>query len=220
MLSSTTGAMRATAPTVLNVRPWPGVHLDARCGRRLGGPLQPRQFTRQARRIVGQRALAIGARVQLDDLRAQPGCGFDCLRVGLDEKRHPDAGVFQRLDKMAQMVLAAHHIEPALGGLLLALLRHQAAGVRYMAQGDGEHLVGGRHLQVEGPGQFALQPGDVGIRDVAPVLAQMRRNAVGARLDGQMRGTQGVGVPAAARVADGGDVIDVDAQAEVGRRRR
>jgi hypothetical protein len=47
----------------------------------------------------------------------------------------------------------------------------------------------------------------------------MRRDAVGARLDGQMRGTQGVGVPAATRVADGGNVIDVDAKTEVGRRR-
>jgi hypothetical protein len=34
-----------------------------------------------------------------------------------------------------------------------------------------------------------------------------------------MRGAQRVGVPAAARVADGGDVIDVDAKAQVGRRR-
>ena len=88
-----------------------------------------------------------------------------------------------------------------------------------MAQRDGEHLVGGRHLEVERPGQLALEPGDVGIRDVAPVLAQVRGDAVGARLDGQMRGAQGVGMPAAARVADGGDVIDVDAKAEVGRRR-
>ena len=80
MLSSTTGAMRATAPTVLKVRPWPGVHLEACCGRRLGGPLEPRQLARRARRIVCQRALAVGARVQLDDLRAQPGRGLDGLR--------------------------------------------------------------------------------------------------------------------------------------------
>ena len=139
--------------------------------------------------------------------------------IGLDEQRHADAGALQRLDIMAQMVLAAHHVEPALGGFLLALLRHQAAGVRHVAQGDGQHLVGGRHLQVEGPGQLALEPGDVGIGDVAAVLAQVRRDAVGAGLDGQMRGTQRVGMPAAARVADGGHVVDVDAEAQMGRRR-
>ena len=156
--------------------------------------------------------------MQLDDLCTQPCRSLDCLRIGLDEQRHADSGAFQRLDKMAQMVLAAHHVEPAFGGFLLALLRHQAAGMRHMAQRDGEHLVGGRHLQVERPGQLALQAGDVGIGDMAPVLAQMRRNAVGAGLDGQMGGTRGIGVPTAARVTDGGDVVDVDAQAEMGGR--
>ena len=143
--------------------------------------------------------------------------GLDRLGVRLDEKRHADARALQLLDKMAQMVLPAHDIEPAFGGLLLALLGHQAAGVRHVAQRDGQHLLGRRHLEVEGPRQLALETGDVGIGDVAPILAQMRGDAVGAGLDGQMRGAQGIGVPAAARVADGGDVIDVDAEAEVGR---
>jgi hypothetical protein len=46
----------------------------------------------------------------------------------------------------------------------------------------------------------------------------VRRDAVGASLDGQMGGTRGIGMTAAARVADGGNVIDVDAQAEMGGR--
>ena len=138
-------------------------------------------------------------------------------RLGLDEERHADAGRLQRLDDVAQMVLAPRHVEPALGGALLALLRHQAAGVRHVAQRDGEHLVGGGHLEVEGPGQLALEPGDVVVGDVAAVLAQVRGDAVGARLHGQVGGAQRIGMPAAARVADGGDVVDVDAQAQVRR---
>jgi hypothetical protein len=46
----------------------------------------------------------------------------------------------------------------------------------------------------------------------------VRRDAVGAGLNGQMGGTRRIGVPAAARVADGGNVVDVDAQAEMGGR--
>jgi hypothetical protein len=52
------------------------------------------------------------------------------------------------------------------------------------------------------------------------VLAQVCGDAVRARCDGEMGRAQGIGVPAAAGVADGGDVIDVDAEAQVGRRRR
>ena len=86
-----------------------------------------------------------------------------------------------------------------------------------MAQRDGEHLLGGGHLEVERPGQLALEPGDVVIGDVAAVLAQVGGDAVGARLDGEVRGAQRIGMAAAARVADGGDVVDVDAKAQMRR---
>ncbi len=55
-------------------------------------------------------------------------------RVGLDEERDADAGIVQPGDVGRQMVVPAHHIEPALGGALLALLRHQADGVRLDAR--------------------------------------------------------------------------------------
>src|SRR5580698_5402605 len=42
----------------------------------------------------------------------------------------------------------------------------------------------------------------------------MRCNAVGAGLDRKHRGAHRIGMPPAARVADGGDVIDVDAEAK------
>ena len=119
------------------------------------------------------------------------------------------------VDVAAQMVLAAHHIEPALGRLLLALLRHQAAGMRHVPQRDGEHLVGGGHLEIERPRQLALEAGDVGIGDVAAVLAQVGGDAVGAGLDRQMRGAQRIGMAAAAGVADGRHVVDVDAEAQM-----
>ena len=84
-----------------------------------------------------------------------------------------------------------------------------------MPERDGQHLVGGRHLEVERPRQLALEPGDVGVGDVAAVLAQMRGDAVGARLHGEVRGAQRIGMAPAARVADGGDVVDVDAEAQL-----
>ena len=116
---------------------------------------------------------------------------------------------------MAQVVLAAHDIEAAFGGALLALLGNEAAGMRQVAKRNRQHLVGGGHLEIERPGQLALEPGDVGIRDVPAILAQVRGDAVGAGFDGQMRGAQRIGMPAAARIADGRDVVDVDAEAQM-----
>ncbi len=49
------------------------------------------------------------------------------------------------------------------------------------------------------------------IGNVASVLAEMRRDAVGAGLGGQARRAHRIGMTAAPRIADGGDVIDIDA---------
>ena len=64
-----------------------------------------------------------------------------------------------------------------------------------------------------------LQPRDVVVDDVAAILAQMRGDAVGAGGDRDLGRLHRIGMPAAARVAHGGDVVDVDAEAD-GRRSR
>ena len=89
-----------------------------------------------------------------------------------------------------------------------------------VAQGDIEHLLGRRHLQVERTGQLGLQAPDVAVGDVPPVLAQVRGDAVGAALQRKVRGAQGIGMASTARVTDGGHVIDIHAQAQMGKRAR
>ncbi len=81
-----------------------------------------------------------------------------------------------------------------------------------MLERDRQHLLGRRHLQVERQRDLGPQAGDVGIGDVAAILAQMRGDAVGAGGGGDLGGAQRIGMAAAPRVADGGDMIDVDAQ--------
>ena len=66
---------------------------------------------------------------------------------------------------------------------------------------------------------LGLEARDVVVADVAAVLAQMRGDAVGARRDRQLGGAHRIGMPAAAGVADGGDVVDVDAEAQMRNRR-
>ena len=79
---------------------------------------------------------------------------------------------------------------------------------------DRQHLVGRRHLQIERDRQFGGEPRDVAVGDMAPVLSQVRGDAVGTRLRSEQRRAHRIGIAGAARVADGRDVIDVDAQAQ------
>ena len=65
-----------------------------------------------------------------------------------------------------------------------------------------------------------LEARDVVVGDVAAILAQVRGDAVGAGLHGEVGGAQRIGMAAAARVADGGHVVDVDAEAQIGKRAR
>ena len=114
--------------------------------------------------------------------------------------------------------MPADDVETAFGGALGALFRHEATGVRADAQGDVEHLLGRRHLEIQRLGDRRLQPAHVLVADMAPILAQMRGYAVRARLDRQQRGADGVGNRAAARVAHRRDMIDIDAQSQISHR--
>jgi hypothetical protein len=106
----------------------------------------------------------------------------------------------------------AGDIEAAFGGQFLAPFRHQADILRFDLQRDADHFVGDRHFQVHlGLQQFA-QDMYVGILDVAPVFAQMQGDRIGAGRFRQQRRLHRARVTGAARLAQGGDVVDVDAE--------
>ena len=158
--------------------------------------------------------IAVAARVQLDHLGADPVRGVDLARVGGNEDRDPAAHVAQGRDEMGQPVFVLGHFEPALGRPFLALFGHDADGVGFVAERDLLHLVGRCHLEVEGQFQRLHQPVDVVVRDVAAVFAEMGGDAVRARLFGELRGPDRVGVGAAAGIPHGGHVVDIHAEAE------
>ena len=54
--------------------------------------------------------------------------------------------------------MLARRVEPALGRPLLALLGHDAGGVRAVAERDIDHLLGRRHLEIERFGGRDLPP--------------------------------------------------------------
>ncbi len=90
--------------------------------------------------------------------------------------------------------------------------RHTAWGL--VASAMRSMSDGRRHLEIQRLRDFGLQARHVVVADVAAILAQMRGNAVGARLDRDQRGAHRIGMAPAPRVAQGGDVIDVDSEAQ------
>ncbi len=87
-------------------------------------------------------------------------------------------------------------------------------------QGDADHLVGDRHLEVQRLAALEAQvgqQGDVGVADVAAILAQVGGDAVGAGRQGQLGGPHRLRIAGPARVADRGHVVDVDAEPQHGR---
>ena len=123
-------------------------------------------------------------------------------------------GGAELVDIISEMVVLAGGVEAALGGPLLALFGDDAGGVRAVGERDRQHLLGRRHLQVERDFEPRHQRVDILVGDVAPVLAQMGGDAVGAGLGGGEGGADRIGMSAAARVPDRRDMVDIDAEAE------
>ena len=110
-------------------------------------------------------------------------------------------------------------VEAALGGELLAALGHQA-GVRPARSRQPMPTISGvtaisRFTLVRTAASSAL---DVAILDVAAILAQVHGDAVGAAPLRRQRRLDDVRIRRAARLADRGDVVDVDAEEDHGER--
>src|SRR5262249_6581969 len=106
-------------------------------------------------------------------------------------------------------------IEAAFGRALFAALGNETGRVRAGVDGDAHHLLGCRHFEIERLCDLRLEACDIVVADVPAILAQMRGDAVGAGFGRNLRRMHGIRVSSAARVADGGDVVYVDAETEV-----
>ena len=154
--------------------------------------------------------------MQLDERCAGVRGGRDLLAIGVDEQA--DRATFRReLGRHALHALQlGAHVEPALGRHFLARLGHEAERLGAAAQRERDHLGIERALEVEQRADRAPQVGDVGVLDVAAILAQMARDALRTRAFGALRPLDRIGKGLAASLTQGGDVVDVDVQARHG----
>jgi hypothetical protein len=172
--------------------------------------------TLQLARLPFVASICVRAGVQLDSRRADTRCRFELLRIRIDEQRDADARVGEPTAHRSEGCDLRRCVQPTLGGHFRAALRHEAAICRTHLAGDADHFVGRRHLEIQPRLQHLAGHANVAILDVPPIFAQMHRDVVRARLFGDQRGEDRVGIGRAARLAQRGDVIDVDSEVQHG----
>lgn len=141
--------------------------------------------------------------------------GFDLALVRGNEQRHADASARQRLYGITDHGLLTGHIQPAFGRALGAAFRHEAGRMRLRAHGNGDHVRGRSHFEIQRLVDLGLQSRNVFIPDMPAVFAQMRSDAIGSGRHSKLCRADRIRMPSATSVADGCDVIDIHAQAKV-----
>src|SRR5205807_10410429 len=154
----------------------------------------------------------VAAGVQLDRGNAEGGGAIDGARIGVDEETDAYAGGREAPDGRADLAAGAAEREAAFGGDLPAPLGDERRLKRLEAGGDPHDLGRRAELEVEHAAHRGAERADVGVLDVATILAQMHGDAVGAAPLGRRRGAHGVGLVGAARLAHRRDVINVDVE--------
>ena len=144
--------------------------------------------------------------------RGKPERRIDLPRLRIDEEGNPDAGIGQAPHQGAQRVKASSRVEASFGGDLLTPLGHHAAGMRQRHDRKRGHFLSSGHFEIERRGHLGLQPPDIIVADVPPVLAQMRRYAIRSGLNREFGGANWIGAKAAPCVPEGCDVIDIQAK--------
>ncbi|MNM50626.1 hypothetical protein D3C81_616720 [compost metagenome] len=166
--------------------------------------------------LLGALGVRVAPRVQFDHGCAQLGGGGDLLLVGIDEQADADALALQLLHRRLHFLEVAHHIQTPFRRHFRAFFRHQADVRRLDAAGKIDHLGRDSRFQVHAREQLRRDGDHVTILDVAAVFAQMQGDGVGARLLGQQGRADRVRILRAARIAQGGHVVDIDAQVDDG----
>ncbi len=157
---------------------------------------------------------AVLAGVQFDRVRTQLGRSSKLLDRRLDEHGDQHALRRQAARRRAASALPATASRPP-----SVVRSSRRSGTRQTACGRNFRAIASISAvaaisRLIGTLSPSTRARDVVVGDVAAVLAQVRGDPVGAGCDGDVRRADRIGVPAAAGVANGGDVVDVDAEAQ------
>jgi hypothetical protein len=158
------------------------------------------------------KGVSVRAGVDFTDARADPRRRFDLCKFGIDEDTGHDSGVGESGNHIPQALFLSHNIESALRCHLMATFRNEHRHLRLERTGNTDHFIGCRHLQIQLDLRRFTQAADIGILNVPTVFAQMHRNAIGTTQMSLHGGPDWIRFIRATRLADGCNVVDIDAQ--------
>lgn len=134
------------------------------------------------------------------------------IHIRIDKEAATDTGCSQPLEGAGKTVRLAGDIETALGRDLLAPLRHDRRLTRAKSFRQLDDRVAERHLQVQRRPDATGQAFDVSVLHMAPIFAKVGSNPISASVFAEERRGQRIRFGGAARLTNGGDMIDVDEQ--------
>ena len=192
----------------------PGVEAHAQLTDGLAGIADFRQLAEYRWRLgiptLSVKGVGVGAGVNFANTGANAGGGLDLRDFCIDEDAGGDAGVGETADDITQACFLPDNVQSTFGGHLMPPFGDQHGHFRLDAAGEGDHLLGGGHFEIELDLRALLQPADVSILNMPAILAQMHGNPVGAPQMGFNSRPQRIRFISAPCLADGGDVVDID----------
>ena len=167
--------------------------------------------------------LSLGVRksagVQFDHIGAEGERCIDLSVVGFDEHADSGADGFEGLDGGLEVGFESGDIESAFGGDFLTIFWDEAGFCGARFEGDLDDFWRVTHLEVESEIRFCAEGTDVGVLDVSSIGAEVDGDTGCACVDAEARGIEderfgvvGEGCFRVAGLAQGCDVIDVEAE--------
>ena len=162
--------------------------------------------------MVPKRSLRVGAGMQFDRVDAKFDSSFKLGRIGVEKQAHDNTGALQSTNSFGHLYLRSDDIEAAFGRHFFAAFGDERRLMRRGLARNGEHLVGTGEFQVDRNRDRLFQNAEVALLDMPAVFAEVDRDCIGAAQLGQRGGPYGVRLVCFTSFANGGYVIDVDAE--------
>ena len=147
--------------------------------------------------------------MHLDEVGRELVRGSDMSQFRFDEQAHRDSSIVKHPYDLLKAVFVGVDIESAFRGEFLSLFGDERNQIRFDRQRNLRHGLIRRHFQVEFCTDHFPEQVKITVLDVTAVLSQMDDDAVRSGQLHQHRRRERIGIGSAARLAQGGDMIDI-----------
>lgn len=156
--------------------------------------------------------VGVGAGVDLTDLEVTSLRRLDLVGLGVDKRADDDSSVPKPTDDLPEPLCLAGDIEPSFSGDFLAAFRHEHGKLGLGFAGDGDHLLGRGHFEVELDLDQLRKATEIVILDVAAIFPEMQGDSIRAAELGLGCCPDRVGFVGPSCLSDRCDMVDVHAQ--------